>query len=226
VSVPVDYTLNAFIMRTGQPDFGCPIDAYTLEVEDPSVTGTYYDSTALSWLTLDSNTPKMTIDLADPTFATTVTYRLTYNTYDPQTFVVTSCYMIRPASFLTDPTQSFTLLVTDISANYVFEAYAYVDEAACGLVAYNMVGMESWMVFNDPSPTLADPNPSPSLLASVFASAVTTKVTFSMVFEVLDSGGNIVISESFTLTVLDCRDADGASLSFGSFGAVMYVTSG
>ena len=79
MSVPVDFILNAFTMRANQPDFGCPINAYTLEVEDPSVPGNFFDSTALAWLTLDTNTPKMTINLADPAYATTVTYRLTYN---------------------------------------------------------------------------------------------------------------------------------------------------
>ena len=80
-------------MSSGQPDYSCDQASYQLQVEDPATPGSYIDSIALSWLTLDDafSQMKMSIALSDTVYLGEVNYLLKYAGQDSVTFKVKGC---------------------------------------------------------------------------------------------------------------------------------------
>ena len=152
-------------MLASQPDYGCPKDAYTLEVKDP-ITNTFGTKT---WLTLDvTTTPiKMTLALSDINYAAAIDYRLTYNGGDSATFIINSCTQVTPSYFL-DPTLSLDLYTIANQVVYPFESYFSGPSLACDIYfSYDLTGLTSWMSW-DPSA------PNSQLTVDASSSGVTT----------------------------------------------------
>lgn len=146
--VPVDYALNPFTMHTAQHDYGCPVDLYTLEVDYNG--GGFSDSLAVLGVTLDANTPKVTVSISDSAKASDLwTYRLVYNGAKYIDFNPSGCYIQLPTNFMATPTPSFNLVVNEVPPTlFTFESYANTGGAACSALTYGMQSLELWMAWD------------------------------------------------------------------------------
>ena len=83
--------LTPFERPAGQPDYSCPTLGYALEAEYPAGSG-MSPSSSLLWLDFDPSTLMMTIGpLADASYASDGTFRLTFKERHSVDFTVTGC---------------------------------------------------------------------------------------------------------------------------------------
>lgn len=149
--IAAEYDLNPFTMHEAQQDYGCPVDAYTLQIDYSA--GGFTDSDAISDVSFNPTSLKVSVNVSDGAKASqTWTYRLIYNGVSYADFNPTGCYVQQPASFMTTPTPSLHLVANEVTQTvYTFESFLNSGGAACSALTYSMQGLETWMSWDTTS---------------------------------------------------------------------------
>lgn len=155
----------------------------------------------------------MTIGLGDEAYAGDTIFRLVFNSQNYADFTVSICHLPIPVSIFADPTQSLIIIKQVTPEDIFFADYSYVGGSTCGTYTSTVSAVlpEVWFTFDD---TVT----APVLTVDSDSSGVTTSEDFDIDFQVEDDSGTIVVTETVTVTVINCDDLVGSGLAFDALG--------